>query len=912
MKKTIISLALVTTFALAGYFAYQYYSFGNQNIWKLIPEDAFAIIEIDDISKEWTTIENSPLAKMTTSLPFSKGTTAELERISDVLKKEGFNINDLLAGKRLTFSMHQKDDGSYATLIYLPVERADISCLKEINKDYKSNSNACKTSSYNGRWYMGYSQGDYTVYAYDYNASVIFSSSEELIKKAIARTNKIDTEVDILENKRYHETNEANTSKISLYLKTGVFLKGLKPYFTEESHALIEALGRFEDNAFLDVSIDEAGLSLNGFSHSSDNKKSYLSNFENQEANRFFLENYIPLRATLVNFWHITDGSQFEYKLSKYWESNNSKYTKERKDLVSNFDIQLTQLNQQIQGQVAYLQLKNQVADLDEIALIHVNDAEEVKTILEDIAYKMSSSEVTKETYEGNEIIELELYDFPALMLGEYYTGFDKTYFCLKDDYLIMSNENHVVKAYLDDLKKGSVWKRSLSKTVYVEENMIESNFGLYLDIPQTKNFFKENLSPLGKSYYEEYESQINQVEKVLLQISTGENGQFYTALSLETGNNNTENDDEEIIAEIITSHEYKELLNIELDTTIITKPILVKNYKTKTLDVLVQTADFKLYNISRKGDIIWSLQLDTTLIQKAFEVDYYTNGKLQYLLTTHKQVYLIDRLGNIVEGYPFALPNKEAIETISLFDYDANRKYRILLSDAQGQLYLFDKTGKNLAGWNPLKLNAPLVEAPKHIRVRGRDFIIAIEKSGIINIVNRRGEKVSGFPIALKESVTGNIHVEVNNSMGTSIIKVLTNSGKVMSVNLMGKYSEDEFWMKGEAPSLLSESGGSNYLLRNELTGKELFFTSDRLELHSQDIDNSIAQYYTFNDRDVLVISGEKTSDFKMIVDKVNIAPEGLSSEQEVGILYSKRKNIFQIYMVSGKTMQLIQTRFE
>lgn len=908
MKKLILRLFVFTILGVAGYFAYQYYSFEDQEVWQLIPEDAFAIIEVDDASVEWADIEKSALGKLTNKLDFSESTSKELERINSILKPEGYSVQELLANKKLTFSMHQKLDGSYATLIYLPVLREDLTLLNTINKDYKSNSEACKTIRFEDKWYMGYSQGDYTVYAYNYNSIIIFSSSQEVIKKAIIRTTKLDNKAELLENKRFHEEFEADNSKITLYLKMGVFFKGLKPYFKEETHALLEALSRFEDNAFLDVSLDESSLELSGFSHSTDDQMSYLSSFEEQKADRLFLQNYIPLRSVLVNFWHLNKGSEFELNLTNYWENVNSEMTNDRKELSSNFDIQIAQLNQHIKGQVAYALLSNNVADLDKILLVQIDNMEEVQALLNEFAYKMSSSDVVKKTYHGDEIVRLELFDFPAIMLGEYYTGFDNSYFCVKDGFLMVSNEEESLQAYLDDLAGGRVWNRSLQRTVFVDERMVSSNFGYFADLPKLKAFFKKNLSDKGREYYKEYEYQINQLEDVLVQISADSPGKFYTDVVVEFGVGDVQNEDEDIIQEVVTNTEYKELFSIGMDTSILTKPVLVKNYKTKTLDILIQTSDYKLHNVSQKGEVLWSRQLDTIMLPEAFEMDFYTNGKLQYLFATKKSVYLLDRLGNPVEGFPFGLPDGNDIETVSLFDYDNNRKYRILASDGSGLLFLFNKEGKSLGGWSPLEVGSSLVQAARHLRVRGKDFILAVEEEGKVNLFNRRGEKAAGFPIDLGEKVVGQVHVDLGKSLSTSFIKVLSQSGKITSINLMGASSEDEFWMEGEKPSLIVESGGDDFVLRNEAGGKDLFFKSDRHDLHDRDVQGQNAQFYTFNGERMLVFSGGKESKLEMIVNQSNVAPEGLLSDYEVGVLYSKRKNIFQVYMVHGKQLQLVQ----
>ena len=334
----------------------------------------------------------------------------------------------------------------------------------------------------------------------------------------------------------------------------------------------------------------------------------------------------------------------------------------------------------------------------------------------------------------------------------------------------------------------------------------------------------------------------------------------------------------------------------------------MVKNYKTKSLEVLVQTADFKLHNVSQKGEFKWSIQLDTLLIPEAFEIDFYKNGKLQYLLATKKSVYLLDRLGRHVEGFPFQMPNKKVINSFSLFDYDKNLKYRILLSDNTGAFYLFDKKGANLKGWDPLKLSSGALEAPRHLRVRGRDFILAALDSGEVHLLNRKGEEERGFPVVLGERLVPGAFMDLKNSLSASIVSVLTASGKVESFNLNGDIGDEQLWLEGEGLEMLLDASGDGYALKGVISGKTMIGQQDLSDLCELEATDKNVQYYIFGDRNAVVVSGGKSKTLQMYVDNKNVMPEDLKASQEVGVLYSSRKNIFQIYIVINKQLRLVQ----
>ena len=117
-----------------------------------------------------------------------------------------------------------------------------------------------------------------------------------------------------------------------------------------------------------------------------------------------------------------------------------------------------------------------------------------------------------------------------------------------------------------------------------------------------------------------------------------------------------------------------------------------------------------------------------------------YKNQKLQYLFATKNKVYCIDRKGNDVENYPYSVKHGEGeINTLSVIDYDGSKNYRVLVSKTDGTVVLYDITGADLEGWNPKKFDTKLSQPGKHVRVRGKDFILIAEAKQITCIDTKR-----------------------------------------------------------------------------------------------------------------------------------------------------------------------------
>lgn len=184
----------------------------------------------------------------------------------------------------------------------------------------------------------------------------------------------------------------------------------------------------------------------------------------------------------------------------------------------------------------------------------------------------------------------------------------------------------------------------------------------------------------------------------------------------------------------------YNTVWERKLDTISYFKPCIVKNHRSGEKEILIQDLNHTLYLISNNGNIIWKQKLDGTVMGEIFQVDYYRNGKLQYLFNTPFKLYLIDRNGNPVERFPVSF-RAEASAGISLFDYDQNGEWRIPVPSKDKKIYMYDRDGKVVSGWN-YRAGDHVVDQPLlHVRVQNRDYLAAKEEFQL-NLLDRQGRK--------------------------------------------------------------------------------------------------------------------------------------------------------------------------
>ncbi|MCQ2184366.1 MAG: hypothetical protein MJY62_03030 [Bacteroidales bacterium] len=71
---------------------------------------------------------------------------------------------------------------------------------------------------------------------------------------------------------------------------------------------------------------------------------------------------------------------------------------------------------------------------------------------------------------------------------------------------------------------------------------------------------------------------------------------------------------------------------------------------------VLNQTKDNVLHACDSSGKPLWDLKIGGPIDGTVGIVDFYSNGKQQFMFTSGRKLYVVDRLGRFVEGFPMEL----------------------------------------------------------------------------------------------------------------------------------------------------------------------------------------------------------------------------------------------------------------
>ncbi|MBV6405967.1 MAG: hypothetical protein IT228_07685 [Flavobacteriales bacterium] len=168
-----------------------------------------------------------------------------------------------------------------------------------------------------------------------------------------------------------------------------------------------------------------------------------------------------------------------------------------------------------------------------------------------------------------------------------------------------------------------------------------------------------------------------------------------------------------------------------------------VRNHVNGSQELLVQDSAGVLSLRTAGGLVLWQVPLDGPLLGPALQVDRYRNGKLQLLALTARTLYLIDRNGRAVEGFPVTLP-APASAPVACFDYDRDGQLRLLVPLSDGRVLNLAADGRPVPGWEPPQAKAAIASAVHHLRLRGKDHLLYADADGTLHHVDRRGTRRS------------------------------------------------------------------------------------------------------------------------------------------------------------------------
>ena len=899
MKKGIGLLLAVILIAGGVYYYLHYYRQKSIDPWLLVPSNAIMAYEHSNLIESWNRIVDKPVWKTLKKMPYFHAWEADLIEADSLSGKEGW-LDRLFRNRRLIVSAHVTSSDLFDFLFILDLKdatgRAAFDKLRQ--SILKKHTLVAQSRTYKGFELMEIinKSTKETFTWFVYRDIVVGSFTPFLVEDVVRNitdkfTDNFQQHITALDGISKLENDEGNIylDFRRLYRLIAVFLK--------EDHARsFQNISNFADNTFLDLKVTDHEILLNGVSTVSLNKhNSLLSAFEGQNPGKVKMTRYLPNNTALLYHVTFSDFKKWHDQLFRIWSATKNDLLQQALDFDEQYDLEFDWVGDEAANAILETPGKDQP---EQLFFVSVSDKDKAMEEMNRFAMKLAEEKddtVYIDIYNNIPIVQITYPELPSMLAGEQFKGYENAFMIMYEGYLVAGNSMRAIKFFIDENENEDTWGKCVRQSMFLENTLGEASFSLMINSSRCWPWIIDGLNDRWAEIFKNHENVIKSFDRIAFQVSNLD-GRLYTSVA-------------------VSHHEQKAAppktiriqrkQHVRFSSPLITRPFIVKNHVTKKFEVLVQDSALTLHLISNGGEVLWSKKLPEKIVSRVYQIDFYKNSKLQYLFATEHQLHLIDRKGRYVEDYPIVLKKGVTAEYLSVIDYDNSKRYRFMLADVSGDIYLYDKKGKNLEGWNPRPLDGSLALPGFHIRVKGGDCMIALQSNGVLNVMNRRGKMYPGFPVDLKTTVNESLFADIGNDFKSTRMVTVSEEGEIIEVNLKGKMLRREQLYKPDKESrfrLVNDALNKTFVIvRREYNKVSILDRKGNLMMEkniiaSGDLD---VQFYNFSTENSIIVINDPVQEFSYVYDKsgesITFGP--LESSHPVGLIYSQRKKEYMLY---------------
>ena len=151
---------------------------------------------------------------------------------------------------------------------------------------------------------------------------------------------------------------------------------------------------------------------------------------------------------------------------------------------------------------------------------------------------------------------------------------------------------------------------------------LTEANYTYVTNLEYSWNLFRNNFNEEVRNWATQNSSQIKNFGLVAFQVSNLDN-RYYANLNISYRQKPA----------LIVKNNVKDKTTIQLVNPIAVKPKVVRNHANGAWEILVQDSLQHLMLLNANGEVLWDDSLRAKMSDAVFQLDYYKNNKLQYLL---------------------------------------------------------------------------------------------------------------------------------------------------------------------------------------------------------------------------------------------------------------------------------------
>lgn len=153
----------------------------------------------------------------------------------------------------------------------------------------------------------------------------------------------------------------------------------------------------------------------------------------------------------------------------------------------------------------------------------------------------------------------------------------------------------------------------------------------------------------------------------------------------------------------------------LERDTVVVVPGGLfpVKNFSTGKTNYLYQNSHKSICLRDDAGKDVWGVPFKEDFCGRVQDIDYFGNGKIQFLFAAGTKLYAIDRLGHWVNGFPVDL-GKAVLLGPDVYDFTGANGYTVTILHKDNTVERYNLHGRRPEGWKGIKAPETVKNLPE------------------------------------------------------------------------------------------------------------------------------------------------------------------------------------------------------
>ena len=810
-------IILILIILLIGYNSYKQVTKNTESPLNIIPTNAAVILQCNDANELYASLNDVDIWKHLCNISLVDSINNQIKEISSF-----YNQHPLIFKSNSVFiSFHKVGANNSGLLFSSNFERETIGSNTKINTLL---GKVISESQYNNESIFELQHKGNTLFVSFKGDIVFFSENKMLVEDAI-RASVAKDKLSIQPSFSTAYKTISKSAEINLLFNYNL---------------LIEYTNLFISTAFTttdlsgwtatDLKLKNNIIIANGFGNIKSPVENYTDVFINQAIENTDIADIIPENTTILLALGFDNTKLLFDKKNKLLETQNNfwSWDKSRKKLLDNTKVNYNELINQLENEAGRFNTFTTQSSSEQYTYFKSKNSLTTSSLMQGLIDNSKD-------YNGCTINHCKDPNITANLFGELFTC-SASYFTIIDDYFIFGTSEASIEYIINNYNEKNTLNNSVHFKNYRTYLSSKSNLLFYINPGRTLANLKNRLQA-------NYNNKISFDKDSILN---------FTAFSLQlSAKGNLLLNNLSLFYDSDFKEDIKEEWFVQLDSTLAMPPQFIKNHFTKQEMIVVQTRSNNLYALDSEGKIIWEKMIDSKIIGNINSIDVYKTNKYQALFNTESHLYLIDRNGKFVDGFPKKLPSQTTLGH-SLFDYNNNKRYRIMIIGSNNNIYNLDVKGKQVKGWKYKKQQNRIIASAQYFKVNNKDYILQETANSTCKLLAINGtERVS-----YESGTTFNGHPLQVDHYGT--LYGITFEGKLWRGTINGNATELSIpEMNNQSLFTMNNieiTGEVQYIIAN---GKSLFIINEVFEiLHSFQLEEKIQQLFTSRGYIVLATS--------------------------------------------------------